>query len=253
MSEPAESSAQNQKWWSKALMVGAIVGLVALPLGALGSRLGIWPFTAGFLLLAVGVVLATIAFFLGLIGAVYANSKGWSVDRRQCLIGVAIGVVILGLMGNQFMTASSVPPIHNISTDTMDPPQFDKIAAIREAQEGLNPLPYDADVLAEQQHAAYPYVKPLVSSTGASAMFSQAVDAVNDLGFELVSADESNGIVEATDTTFWFGFKDDVVIRIRSEGGGSVVDIRSVSRVGQSDLGKNAARIGEILNRLGAS
>jgi uncharacterized protein (DUF1499 family) len=82
-------------------------------------------------------------------------------------------------------------------------------------------------------------------------MFAKAVAVIESLGMELVSADESNGLLEATDTTFWFGFKDDVVIRIRSEGGGSVVDVRSISRVGQSDLGKNAERIGEILALLG--
>ena len=249
MSEGTAAS-QGEKWWSKALMVGAIIGLVALPLGALGSRFGIWPFSAGFMLLAVGVVLATVAFFLGIIGAVYANSKGLGVDRRQCLIGVAIGVVILGLMGNQFMTASSVPPIHNISTDTLDPPQFEKIAEIRSAQEGINPHTYDAEANAELQRTNYPSIKSLVSSAGADAMFGQAMDAVEDLGFELVAADQDRGIIEATDTTFWFGFKDDVVIRIRGEGSGSVVDVRSVSRVGRSDLGKNAERIGEIMSRL---
>lgn len=252
MSETVQNTGQNEKWWAKALMVGAVVGLVALPVGALGARLGIWPFTVGFMLLAVGVVLATVAFFLGIVGAVYANSKGWAVDRRQCLIGVAIGVVILGLMGNQFIMASSVPPIHNISTDTANPPEFDAIVAIREA-EGANPLAYDPQALAEQQRAAYPYVKPLVSGASASTMFSRAVAAVENLGMEVVSSDESSGLVEATDTTFWFGFKDDVVIRIRPEGSGSVVDVRSVSRVGQSDLGKNAERIGQILTLMSES
>ncbi|NKC00905.1 MAG: DUF1499 domain-containing protein [Pseudomonadales bacterium] len=242
----------NRRWWAKALLVGAVVGLVALPIGALGSRFGIWPFMGGFALLGVGVVLATIAFFLGVIGAVYANSKGLNADRKSCLIAVVIGIVILGLMGNQFMTASGVPPIHNISTDTLNPPEFDKIVALREA-EGANPLAYDAAQIAEQQRAAYPYVKPLVSGESPNEMFGRAVSALESLGMEVVSADEADGIIEATDTTFWFGFKDDVAIRIRGEGGGSVVDIRSVSRVGQSDLGKNAERIGQILNALGSS
>jgi uncharacterized protein (DUF1499 family) len=242
----------SRRWWAKALFVGAVIGLVALPIGALGSRFGIWPFMGGFALLGVGVVLATIAFFLGIIGAVYANSKGLNADRKSCLLAVAIGVVVLGLMGNQFMMASGVPAIHNISTDTQNPPEFDKIVALREA-DGANPLAYDASVLAEQQRAAYPYVKPLVSGDSTSEMFARAVAAIENLGMEVVSADEASGHVEATDTTRWFGFKDDVVIRVRPEGAGSVVDIRSVSRVGQSDLGKNAERIGRILNALGSS
>ncbi len=249
MSEAVEKQ-DDRRWWAKALFVGAVVGLVALPIGALGSRFGLWSFMGGFALLGVGVVLATIAFFLGVIGAVYANSKGLSADRKSCLYAVAIGVMILGLMGNQFMMASGVPPIHNISTDTLDPPQFDQIVAIREA-EGANPLAYDAMQLAEQQHAAYPHIKPLVSGVSPGEMFARAVPGLESLGLEVVFADKSRGRIEATDTTFWFGFKDDVAIRIRAEGAGSVVDIRSVSRVGQSDLGKNAERIGQILDVLG--
>ena len=72
------------------------------------------------------------------------------------------------------------------------------------------------------------------------------------MGLEIVSVDEGAGVVEATDTTFWFGFKDDVVVRVRSAGEGSLVDVRSVSRVGLSDLGKNADRIMDLLGRLGA-
>tara|TARA_B100000959_G_scaffold269482_1_gene315285 strand:- start:48 stop:797 length:750 start_codon:yes stop_codon:yes gene_type:complete len=239
-----------RKWWAKALLVGSLVGLAALPLGAFGTRAGVWDFTGGFMLLAVGIVLATIVFFLGIIAAVYANSRGLREERRSVLTGVAISIVILGLMGNQGLAASSVPAIHNISTDVLEPPTFDKIVAIREA-EGANPLAYESEVLAAPQRAAYPYVKPLVSGDSSTDMFAKAVAVIESMGMELVSADESNGLVEATDTTFWFGFKDDVVIRIRSEGGGSVVDVRSISRVGQSDLGKNAERIGEILALLG--
>ncbi|MGK0261178.1 MAG: formate hydrogenlyase subunit 3/multisubunit Na+/H+ antiporter MnhD subunit, partial [Candidatus Azotimanducaceae bacterium] len=117
------------KWWAKALFIGAIVGIVALPIGALGSKFGIWPFTLGFMLLAVGVVLATIAFFVGIVAAFYSNSKKLHEERKKCLMAVAISVVVLGLMGNQFLSASAVPSIHNISTDTENPPQFETLIA----------------------------------------------------------------------------------------------------------------------------
>ena len=249
MSE-AVDQADDRKWWSKALLVGSVVGIVALPVGALGTKFGIWPFTVGFMLLAVGAVLGAAILFLGIIGAVLANARGWSQDRRSCLIGVAISVVVVGLLANQFITASSVPPIHNISTDTSEPPEFDKLVAIREA-EGANPLEYTAEV-GEAQRAAYPSIKSLVTPAPADQMFARAVAAIEGLGMELVNEDAAGGVIEATDTTFWFGFKDDVVVRIRAEASGSVVDVRSVSRVGQSDLGKNAQRIGEILAALQA-
>ena len=239
------SEQDDRKWWSKALLVGGVVGLVALPIGALGTKFGIWPFTVGFMLLAVGAVLGAAVFFLGIIAAVLANSRNMPQDKRSALIGVALSFVVVGLLGNQFLSATAVPPIHNISTDTESPPEFDKIVAIREA-EGANPLAYSAEV-AEAQRQAYPQIQSLVSATDADQMFAKAVMAVESLGMELVNEDSAQGIIEATDTTFWFGFKDDVVIRVTAEASGSVVDVRSVSRVGQSDLGKNAQRIGEIL------
>ena len=74
--------------------------------------------------------------------------------------------------------------------------------------------------------------------------------AVKNLGFELVNVNAATGIVEATDTTTWFGFKDDVVVRINDEGSQRFVDIRSKSRVGRSDLGKNAERIHSLIDEI---
>lgn len=243
------SGSADKKWWAKALMMGAIVGLACLPMGALGTKFGIWGFQGGFMLLAVGVVLATIVFFLGLIALVFTYVRKMDAERGSVAIGVVVSAVILGLMGSQFMTASSVPPIHNISTDTDNPPQFDKVIALREAGES-NPHTYDAEALAEQQRQAYPQVQPLISTVERGEMLSRVEQALGDMGMEIVSVDSSAGRVEATATTFWFGFKDDVVVRVRGEGAGSVVDVRSVSRVGQSDLGVNAARIVDLLSRL---
>lgn len=240
----------DRKWWARALLVGGVVALVLLPIGALGARLGIWPFMGGFLLLAVGVVLGITVVFLGIVGAVYAQAKARFADRNDCLIGATLGVVIIGVMLGPFMAASAVPPIHNISTDTQDPPQFAEIAKIRDALTDVNPHAYDAEALAEQQRAAYPSVKPLISATPRAQMVERVSAVLESLGMEVVNVDASAGIVEATDTTFWFGFKDDVVVRVRQEGAGSVVDVRSVSRVGQSDLGKNAERILSILGAL---
>ena len=80
--------------------------------------------------------------------------------------------------------------------------------------------------------------------------FEHALEAARAQGWEIVDADESQGRIEATATTFWFGFKDDVVIRIRGAGGGSAVDMRSKSRVGLSDTGTNAARIRDYFDKL---
>jgi uncharacterized protein (DUF1499 family) len=157
--------------------------------------------------------------------------------------------VILGGMGVQFSKGASVPPIHNISTDISDPPQFSAVVAIR--GEGTNPLDYDSAKIGPQQEAAYPDVQTLVLPGSRTETLASVVSALEDMGLEIVAVDEVAGVVEATATTFWFGFKDDLVVRVRDSGSGSEVDVRSVSRVGLSDLGANADRIMALLGRLG--
>jgi uncharacterized protein (DUF1499 family) len=236
----------ERAWWSQAVLIGALVAAVMLPMGALGSRLGIWGFQTGFLFLAGGALLAVIALVGGIVGAIVALRQRRHADRAPVLIGAVICAAILAFLAGQFMTARSVPPIHNISTDVDDPPEFDVVVGLRGADS--NPLAFDRAKLAAAQQAAYPFVAPLDLAEAPDAAFDRALDVLTQLGLEVVNADREAGRIEAVATTFWFGFKDDVVVRIRpTDSGGSRVDVRSVSRVGQSDLGANAARIGRIL------
>ena len=237
-------------WWSKAILIGGVIAAVCLPLGALGTKFGIWPFTGGFMLLAAGTVLAILAVALGIIALVIASRRGLAGDKPGIYLGMLVGALVLGLMGTQYMAATKVPPIHNISTDTIDPPQFDKVVALRGE---ANPLAYDAEKLAGPQQAAYPWVKTLTLSVPPAQALTAARGALEAMGLEIVNEDAAAGLVEAIDTTFWFGFKDDVVVRIRAAGAGSIVDARSVSRVGVSDVGANARRIGELLEHLSGS
>ena len=242
----------GKRWWAQAILIGGVIAVVCLPLGALGTKFGLWAFTGGFMLLAAGAVLATLASFLGVIAYIVALRKQLLAERPTLLIGIFLGVVVLAILGTQYSAASSVPPIHNISTDTENPPQFDKIVAIRSAAQA-NPLAYDAAALAPQQTAAYPWVKPLTLMAPVDEVVDRAEAVMRDMGLEIVSSNKTTGLVEATATTFWFGFKDDVAVRVQpAADGGTQVDLRSVSRVGQSDLGANAARIGEILRGLGS-
>ena len=242
----------GKRWWAQAILIGGVIAVVCLPLGALGTKFGLWAFTGGFMLLAAGAVLATLASFLGVIAYIVALRKQLLAERPTLLIGIFLGVVVLAILGTQYSAASSVPPIHNISTDTENPPQFDKIVAIRSAAQA-NPLAYDAAALAPQQTAAYPWVKPLTLMAPVDEVVDRAEAVMRDMGLEIVSSNKTTGLVEATATTFWFGFKDDVAVRVQpAADGGTQVDLRSVSRVGQSDLGANAARIRGILKGLGS-
>jgi uncharacterized protein (DUF1499 family) len=141
-----------------------------------------------------------------------------------------------------------VPPIHDISTDTFDPPQFVALAQLRAA--APNGLKYGGPAIAAQQQKGYPDIKSLILKEPPQKAMQSAIDAARSRGWEIVSSDAPTGRIEATDTTSWFGFKDDIVVRVRPEGSGSRIDVRSASRVGQSDIGANAQRVRGYLARL---
>ena len=134
------------------------------------------------------------------------------------------------------------PPIHDISTDTENPPTFVIIPSIR--QNAQNSLEYGGPEVARQQHAFYPDIKPLLLAVPVDKAFEDALAAARLMGWQIVTADKVARRIEAVATTRWFHFKDDIVIRLSEDGGQSRVDVRSVSRVGKSDVGTNARRIG---------
>ncbi len=244
-----EVFAEKRRWWSQALLVGGVISILCLVVGALGSRLGLWDYLVGFFLLVCGIVLAAGIAFLGVIAAIICWRKGLVEDRSSVLIGLVLSTLVLVQAGVQLSAAAAVPPIHNISTDIQDPPEFSALVPIR-AAENANPHTYDAAVLADIQREAYPGLETLSSLRSSEELMSLTQAVMRELGIEIVAVNTALGTVEGTATTFWFGFKDDVVVRIRESEGMRRVDIHSVSRVGTTDAGANARRIERILDGL---
>lgn len=223
--------------WLKRLSILAVLGF---PLAVLGTRLGLFDFRVGFSILTYTVYLAGAVLLVGLIVSFMLRQSN-PAGSKAAVVGVLLSLIPLVFIGSQVVTARSVPPIHNISTDTVNPPSFDKIVALR--GDSANPHIYDAVALAELQAAAYPKVTTMLTSDSLDEAHAKALAAVSALGWELVNDDRAKGIIEATETTAIWAFKDDVIIRIALKGKQTAVDLRSVSRVGQSDLGANAKRI----------
>ncbi|WP_447971954.1 DUF1499 domain-containing protein [Nitrospira sp. Kam-Ns4a] len=220
----------------------AVLAALAAVAAGFGTRLSWWTFRTEFSLL-IGA-----ACVLALAGALVSRPGG-----RRCGLGLALAALLLALVVagvplTWLLRARSVPPIHDISTDLEDPPRFVAILPLR--KEGPNSAEYGGPEVAAQQRGAYPDVKPLMLPVPPDQAFERARAAARVLGWVLVDANAAEGRLEATDTTFWFGFTDDVVVRIRPAEGGSRVDVRSVSRVGCSDVGANAARIRAFLAAL---
>ena len=209
--------------------------LLALPLAVLTVRSGAWQ--QGLLLYALACLGA--ALLLAILLALlllprYAPWRGAILGRAAlALPGTLLLLVLLANRGDH-------PPIHDITTDTGDPPQFTAAESVRGAE--ANPLDIDPLVI-EQQQAAYPELDTLVTSLSIDEAFDRALAVANALGWEVYHQDRNAGFIEAVDTTPIMGFSDDIVIRVRSSARGTLLDLRSVSRVGISDLGANADRI----------
>jgi uncharacterized protein (DUF1499 family) len=136
--------------------------------------------------------------------------------------------------------------IHDITTDTENPPEFASILPLR--KDASNPAEYGGPEIAAKQHAAYPDIRPLAVGISPSRAYEAALAAARRMNWQIVEGSPSERRIEAVATTRWFGFKDDIVIRISpAANGGSILDIRSLSRVGLSDLGTNARRIRTFL------
>ncbi len=218
----------------------SFASLAMLALSGPGYRMGWWGLQVGLL------SMMRYAAYAGMAGA--ALGLVALVARRGVVLpGLALllGIVTAGIPWQWQRTAGQVPRIHDISTDTTTPPQFAAIVPVREAAKA-NSLEITADVL-EQQKQGYPDIAPVTLAVPPAQAFERALALARTRGWEIVSGDASAGRIEATDTTRWFGFKDDIVIRIAATNDGSRVDLRSVSRVGRSDAGTNARRIREFV------
>jgi len=173
-------------------------------------------------------------------------------SRRRGAWAAAAGLAIAGTtawipLSHQYR-AQSVPAIHDITTDSTHPPEFRAVLPLRPA--GANSLVYAGDDLARRQQQAYPDIGPALFDAHPIEVFNAALASAREMNWRIVEVARDAGRIEAVATTFWFGFRDDVVVRVRSAEGGTRVDVRSVSRVGVSDIGTNAARVRDFMDAL---
>ncbi len=223
----------------------AIFAVALLGIASWGTGAGTWPFRTGFTLLRWAAILGLAVAAAALVQLVVPR---WRLSVPLLLLALLLGVAAFVTPFRWMRLARVVPPIHDITTDTADPPAFATVLPLRAS--APNSAEYGGPEIAAQQRAAYPDLGPVDLAAPPADAFRRALEGARDMGWQIVAADSAAGRIEATATTRWFHFKDDVVIRIRPAAGGSRVDVRSVSRVGQSDVGTNARRIRSYLARL---
>lgn len=218
--------------------LGAVSLLALIAAGPL-HHLGLAGLAGAFGVLKWAVYGALAALVLAIAGIIVAARRRSSMTTA--LTALALALLAIVPVGALAWKASRVPAIHDITTDTLQPPPFLAVLPLRAG--ALNPAEPGGPEVVAKQRAAFPDLGPLLLSVPPDRAFARALTAARGMGWELVASDPAGGRIEATDTTFWFGFKDDVVVRVLPQPTGSRIDVRSLSRVGGGDLGANAARI----------
>jgi len=222
-------------WHKRITLALAVLAVLLLAVSGPGTRAGLWPFRVGFGMFAGALLVGLAAAGAALVGLVLPRLRAGSV---VVLLGaLTLGAASAAVPLDYVVRVKTLPYINDITTDTERPPQFSP------------PKTYES-YFGELQQIGYPDLHPLELALPPKEAFARAAEIARDNGWEIAALDESAGRIEAVVTTRWFGFQDDVAIRITPAGTGSRVDMRSKSRVGRSDVGTNAQRIREFLGRM---
>lgn len=243
----------------------ALAGAVALPLwfvaAALGTRLGLWSWRFG-----LGTMVGTFGpFVLGTVGVIALITLAMTVlVKPRRAVGAALIAFAIPLAGFAWalkirVDVQDIPAIHDVATDWREPMQFSPAMMTRRGADsnpvvtdGRIPDDYPVTALRSKPYeailsAAFPELEGIVLAGDNAEIFDRAIRLVKSRGWKIVSADLRDGRIEASTSSFWFGFVDDVVIRLTERELGVKVDMRSVSRAGVSDIGANSRRIKDFL------
>lgn len=223
---------------------------IAELLAGLGYRWGWWSYGSGIQIMRWSATTDIAAVLVALVAVFLSWKYGARLGLAAGAIGLVLALVVVGPPLYQWRLANEVPRIHDISTDTGNPPRYVAVMPLRKGAQ--NSTDYSAEVAA-QQKKGYPDIAPAMLDVPPAQALQRAERAVRAMGWDIVAVAPEDLRIEATDTTLLFGFKDDVVIRVAASGNGSRVDVRSLSRVGRSDLGVNAKRIRAFMKQLDAA
>ena len=220
----------------------AILGALAVLLSGYGYQWGWWSFGFGFSVIPWGTGAAILGGIIAGIGFFRVSDR----TKNQTILGalgMSLALIALANIGYWYLEIQKgYPPIHDITTDTQNPPEFEAIVPLR--ADAPNPPQYiQEDGPAAAQEAFYSDIEPIVVSLSYNEAYDRALEAAKDMPWTLVNESRKNGKIEAYEKLAWYGFIDDVVIRVDTTETGSRIDIRSKSRIGRGDLGVNAKRI----------
>lgn len=241
------------------VLIFGIGSVIAFFVASVGSGIGLWGWQKGLAALPFIALAAFITFLIGVIGIVLDRRKGRKTPLPRLALGMIAAIGFIGFMLKYVFAIATLPAIHDIATDLADPPEFSVLTvradnfdnipgADDSSMRGLNPRQRWSTL--HQQ--AYPDIRSVRIAEPVPAVIEKAKRLAEDRGWKIALVDAAGGQLEATDTVSLFRFKDDVVIRARpaENGAASIVDMRSISRVGVHDIGANAKRVRAFLSDL---
>jgi uncharacterized protein (DUF1499 family) len=234
-----------------ALVAGAVAFVMVVAAGP-GTRFGVWTFRTAFgTLFRYGAYLGIAAAVLALVAILVVRRTAGRGAVAMAAMGLLLGALAFYFPWSFMHHAGKVPSIHDVTTDFTNPPELTYSRALRDSLQGtMNGWQYEGDSIARLQRKAYPDIRPVMLAMNPDEAYRAAMNVARQMGWEITVNDPATRRIEAVDETPWFGFKDDVSVRVTPASGVSRVDVRSVSRVGRGDVGMNAARVRKYVARL---
>jgi len=232
-------------------LIVAFAGSLLFIMSGYGYQFGWWGLGTAFrTMIPGGAILGLVALILSLVYVLKARKAEQPAPGRwMVILAVVLGIALLGNFGYWYLeTQKGYPPIHDITTDTENPPEFVAIVPLR--ADAPNQTEYGGEEVAKAQKDFYGDIGPLYLEVPPGEAYDRALRAAEQTSWEIVGAFKEDLRIEAYHKLPWFGFIDDVVIRVDTTEQGSKIDVRSVSRLGRGDLGVNAHRIKEYLNSI---
>jgi fatty-acyl-CoA synthase len=237
----------------------ALAPALLVAAGALGVKFGLFPLTVGFdqmtLDWAPKAALASAA--TGVLGLIAALFGGFSKYWARALLALGITIATIGAMVAANALGGRAPPIHDVSTDWKTPLMLSDAGLAARGDQAqtveedpslpVGSLAFAGRRVADVNAETCPAARPLVLARSPADAYESAKAAVQAAGLSIVTDDPMDGRLEATGESFWYGLKDDLIVRVRPDAAGARVDMRSVGRAPGADMGRNCRRVGGLL------
>lgn len=216
----------------------ALLGVLAVAVMGVRSHWLDYRIGFGVLALLAGPLLVLAALGTGLAALVLAMRQQERLPLARYVWALLVPLAVGSVYGLGLVAAVRAPPVHDVSTDRIDPPAFSpEVLAARAALPGANNAEFD-------DNGAYFDLRSLHSPLPPRQTYDLARNVARKQGWRILREDPQALRFEAEAHSVLFGFVDDIVVRVDPVGASeALLDVRSASRVGFSDLGANAKRI----------